>query len=177
MSSPAKKQAAAKKAPARRPRAGAEGAVAEAKTVGEATALTAEVTQPGPHLTDAGDGPAAAPGSEVTLPSEQQPLTQPENETGLIDPQAGHAPPEDSNQPSPTETSNPPPPSDSQEQDGEAEEEVAEAEMPLARLPDEAVIAEASSYATAPAEPGDAVAAGYFTPPPPDVRGKARARR
>jgi hypothetical protein len=136
-------------------------------TVGDALAPTAEVTQPVPPLTDAGDGPAAAPGSDATLPSEQQPLTQPETETGLIDPQAGDTPPEDSNQP--TDADSPPPPPD---QEGEGE-----VEMPLARVPDAGVIAEAAAYVTAPSESGDAVDTGYFLPAPPDVRGHSRERR
>lgn len=186
------KTAATKKASARKPRAEAEAApeVPAETSVGSAPALTAEATQPAPPLTDAGDGPAAAPvsetspdgeqqplplavatppaasGSEVTQPEGQQPLTQPEHETGLIEPQAGVTPPGDSNQPT-AETPAPNPPPSSEE---EGAGEVTEVQMPPAREPDQGVIAEAATYATAPAEAGEAVATGYFLPAPPDLR-------
>jgi hypothetical protein len=142
--------------------------------VGDALAPTAEATQPVPPLTDAGDGPAAAPGSEATLPSEQQPLNQPETETGLIDPQAGDTPPGESNQPTDATATLPP----------SVEEEAGEVLMPPAREPDPGVIAAAASYViaaaasyvTAPGEPGEAVATGFFLPAPPDLRGPTQAK-
>lgn len=141
------KTAAAKKASARPPRAEAEAA----------SEVPVDTTPRTPL--------EAAPGSEVTQPEGQQPLTQPETETGLIEPQAGVTPPGDTNQPTDETTNLNPPPSDK-----EGADEAADVPMPPAREPDQGVIAEAATYATAPAAAGDAVATGYFLPAPPDLR-------